>query len=64
MAKNGTSEPIAGVSKGCCLEVFQYSRASKKHGTFVTPGSLFLLKKVFSEFPIDFSFSEINSWGG
>ena len=26
-----------GVSKGCFLEVFKYLRASKKHGTFVTP---------------------------
>ena len=23
----------------CCLEVFKYLRTSKKHGTFVTPGS-------------------------
>ena len=28
---------LPGVSKGCCLEVFKYL-ASKKHGTFVTPG--------------------------
>ena len=28
---------IPGVSKGCCLEVLKYLRASKKHGTFV-PG--------------------------
>ena len=27
-----------GVSKGFCLEVFKYLRASKKHGIFVTPG--------------------------
>ena len=32
------STPIPGVSKGCFLEVFKYSRASKTHGTFVTPG--------------------------
>ena len=28
---------VLGLSKGCCLEVFKYSRASKKH-SFVTPG--------------------------
>ena len=30
---------LPGVSKDCCLEVFKYLRASKKHGTFVTPGT-------------------------
>ena len=31
-----------GVTRtGCCLEVFKYLRASKKHGTFVTPGVFF-----------------------
>ena len=29
---------VPGVSKGCCMEVFKYLRASKKH-SFVTPGS-------------------------
>ena len=31
---------IPGVSKGCCLEVVKYLRASKKH-SFVTPGTSF-----------------------
>ena len=30
-------DPRNWVSKGCCLEVFKYLRASKKH-SFVTPG--------------------------
>ena len=30
------------VSKGCCLEVFKYLKTSKKHGTFVTPGIVFV----------------------
>ena len=33
---------VPGVSKGCCLEAFKYSRTSKKH-SFVTPGSSFLI---------------------
>ena len=31
-----------GLSKGCCLEVFKYLRASKKH-SFVTPGIDFIV---------------------
>ena len=38
----GLMEVIPGVSKGCCLEVFEYLRASKKH-FFVTPGSFFFV---------------------
>ena len=30
---------MPGGSKGCCLEVFKYLRASKKH-SFVTPGEV------------------------
>ena len=32
---------LPGVSKGCFLEAFKYLRASKKHGTFETPGIVY-----------------------
>ena len=38
---------VPGVSKGCCLEVFKYLRASQKHGTFVTPGSCLVLRSFW-----------------
>ena len=36
----GSLFTVPGVSKGFCLEVFKYLKASKKH-SFVTPGSFF-----------------------
>ena len=36
----GKNMVLPGVSKGCCFEVFKYSRASKRH-SFVTPGTAF-----------------------
>ena len=62
-----------GVSKGCCLEVFKYIRASKKH-SFVTPGCFFfdwgsscLLCLVFTGFsffkaPLARMFEHSETW--
>ena len=37
----GESNQAPAVSKRC-LEVFKHLRASKKHGTFATPGSVLI----------------------
>ena len=51
-------KPKPGVSKGCCLEVSKYSRASKKD-SFVAPGMLLFLLEL-----VDFQEKNIEDLAG